>query len=136
MSNKDISQDSHVLQEAIDLLAMAGEHDDQVGMGNVVAGHGKTIEVDSPYYLHPSDHPGLVFVPHPLIENGESYFTWRRNIMTALESKNKVRFINNSVTRSEPQLPRLSAMGEMQRHSSILAYKFSSQGDPKQCSPC
>ncbi|KAK3009588.1 hypothetical protein RJ639_014724 [Escallonia herrerae] len=78
---------------------MVGEHDDQVGMGNVVAGYGKAIEVDSPYYLHPSDHPGLVFVTHPLTENGENYFTWRRNMMTALESKNKVGFIDNSVTK-------------------------------------
>ncbi|KAK2985868.1 hypothetical protein RJ640_009938 [Escallonia rubra] len=79
--------------------AMAREHDDQVGMGNVVAGFGKAIEVDSPYYLHPFDHPGLVFVTHPLTENGENYFTWRRNMMTALESKNKVGFIDNSVTK-------------------------------------
>ncbi|KAK2985871.1 hypothetical protein RJ640_009941 [Escallonia rubra] len=78
---------------------MAGEHDDQVGMGNVVAGYGKAIEVDSPYYLHLFDHPGLVFVTHLLTENGENYFTWRRNMMTALESKNKVGFIDNSVTK-------------------------------------
>ncbi|KAK3030702.1 hypothetical protein RJ639_034878 [Escallonia herrerae] len=78
---------------------MAGEHDDQVSMGNVVADYGKAVEVDSPYYLHPSDHLGLVFVTHPLTENGENYFTWRRNMMTALESKNKVGFIDNSVTK-------------------------------------
>ncbi|KAK3027783.1 hypothetical protein RJ639_042228 [Escallonia herrerae] len=78
---------------------MVGEHDDQVGMGNVVAGCGKAIEVDSPYYLHPSNHPGLVFVTHPLTENGENYFTWRRNMLTTLESKNKVGFIDNSVTK-------------------------------------
>ncbi|KAK3021248.1 hypothetical protein RJ639_047520 [Escallonia herrerae] len=79
--------------------AMPREHDNQVSMGNVVAGYGKAIEVDSPYYLHPSDHPGLVFVTHPLTENGENYFTWRRNMMTALESKNKVGFIDNFVTK-------------------------------------
>ncbi|KAK3032187.1 hypothetical protein RJ639_035899 [Escallonia herrerae] len=56
-----------------------------VGMGKVVAGYGKAIEVDSPYYLHPSDHQGLVFVRHPLTENGENYFTWRRNMMTTFE---------------------------------------------------
>ncbi|KAK2996942.1 hypothetical protein RJ639_024876 [Escallonia herrerae] len=81
------------------ISTMVGEHDDQVGMGNVVASYGKKIEVDSPYYLHPSDHPGLVFVTHPLTENGENYFSWRRNMMTALESKNKVGFIDNSVAK-------------------------------------
>ncbi|KAH0685526.1 hypothetical protein KY290_017009 [Solanum tuberosum] len=30
----------------------------------------------SPYSLHPSDHPGLIFVTNPLSENGENYFTW------------------------------------------------------------
>ncbi|KAH0701789.1 hypothetical protein KY285_016067 [Solanum tuberosum] len=28
------------------------------------------------YSLHPSDHPGLIFVTNPLSENGENYFTW------------------------------------------------------------
>ncbi|KAK2975147.1 hypothetical protein RJ640_010827 [Escallonia rubra] len=79
--------------------AMAGEHDDQVSMGNVVVRYGKTIEVDSPYYLHSSDHLGLVFLTHPLTENGENYFTWRRNMTTALESKNKVGFVDNFVTK-------------------------------------
>ncbi|KAK3003105.1 hypothetical protein RJ639_020224 [Escallonia herrerae] len=83
------------------VAAMEGEHDDQVSMGNVVAGYGKTIEVDSPYYLHPFDHPCLVFVTHPLTENGENYFTWRRNMMTALELKNKVGFIDNSFTKPD-----------------------------------
>ncbi|KAK2984094.1 hypothetical protein RJ640_017713 [Escallonia rubra] len=82
-----------------DLATMSEEHDDQVGMGNIVAGYGKAIEVNSPYYLHPSDHPGLVFVTPPLTENGENYFTWRRNMMTTLELKNKVGFIDNSVTK-------------------------------------
>ncbi|KAK2992798.1 hypothetical protein RJ640_009095 [Escallonia rubra] len=80
---------------------MPGEHDDQVSMGNVVAGYNKAIEVDSPYYLHPSDNPGLVFVTHPMTENGENYFTSRRKMMTALESKNNVGFVDNSVTKPD-----------------------------------
>ncbi|KAK3005742.1 hypothetical protein RJ639_017145 [Escallonia herrerae] len=47
------------------------------------------IDTKSPFYLHPSDHPGLIFVTQPLSENGENYFTWRRNMLTALQSKNK-----------------------------------------------
>ncbi|KAK3042007.1 hypothetical protein RJ639_001709 [Escallonia herrerae] len=47
------------------------------------------IDTKSPFYLHPSDHPGLIFVTQPLSENGENYFTWRRNMLTVLQSKNK-----------------------------------------------
>ncbi|KAJ7950833.1 UBN2_3 domain-containing protein [Quillaja saponaria] len=82
--------------------SMAREHDDQVSKGIVVVAssqQGKATKVDSPYYLHPSDHPGLVFIMHPLAENGENYFTWRRSMMTALESKNKVGFVDNSITK-------------------------------------
>lgn len=32
----------------------------------------------SPYSLHPSAHPGLIFVISPLSENGENYFTWKQ----------------------------------------------------------
>ena len=59
------------------------------GQGNIVdiTATNKAIDV-SPYYLHPSDHPSLIFVTHPLGEDGNSYFTWRRNFMNALQSKN------------------------------------------------
>ncbi|XP_059287178.1 uncharacterized protein LOC132040543 [Lycium ferocissimum] len=53
----------------------------------------------SPYSLHPFDHPGLIFVIDPLSENGENYFTWRRNFLNALLSKNKVGFVNGTVER-------------------------------------
>ena len=48
-----------------------------------------TIDTSSSYYLHPSDHPGLIFVTHPLSENRDNYFTWRRSLLNALHSKNK-----------------------------------------------
>ncbi|XP_060195432.1 uncharacterized protein LOC132624710 [Lycium barbarum] len=53
----------------------------------------------SPYSLHPSDHPGLIFVTDPLSENGENYFTWRRTFLNALHSKNKAGFVNGTVER-------------------------------------
>ncbi|KAK2998593.1 hypothetical protein RJ639_022946 [Escallonia herrerae] len=52
------------------------------------------IDTKSPFYLHPSDHPGLIFVTQPLSENGENYFTWRRNMLMALQSKNKAGFVD------------------------------------------
>ncbi|KAK3040007.1 hypothetical protein RJ639_027197 [Escallonia herrerae] len=57
------------------------------------------IDTKSPFYLHPSDHPGLIFVTQPLSENGENYFTWRRNMLTALQSKNKAGFVDGLIAK-------------------------------------
>ncbi|PIN07275.1 hypothetical protein CDL12_20161 [Handroanthus impetiginosus] len=61
-----------------------------VNIADIVASN-KASET-SPYYLHSSEYPGLIFVIHPFSENGENYFTWRHNLMNALQSKNKARF--------------------------------------------
>ncbi|KAK2997202.1 hypothetical protein RJ639_026144 [Escallonia herrerae] len=57
------------------------------------------IDTKSPFYLHPSDHPGLIFVTQPLSENGENYFTWRRNMLTVLQSKNKAWFVDGLIAK-------------------------------------
>jgi len=47
------------------------------------------------YFTHHSDHPGLVLVSKPL--NGDNYSTWKRAMTLALNSKNKLGFVNNSI---------------------------------------
>ncbi|KAK3042700.1 hypothetical protein RJ639_000758 [Escallonia herrerae] len=59
------------------------------------------IDTKSPFYLHPSDHPGLIFITQPLSENGENYFTWRRNMLTALQSKNKAGFVDGLIAKPD-----------------------------------
>ncbi|KAK3010177.1 hypothetical protein RJ639_010762 [Escallonia herrerae] len=59
------------------------------------------IDTKSPFYLHPSDHPVLIFVTQPLSENGENYFTWRRNMLTALQSKNKAGFVDGLIAKPD-----------------------------------
>ncbi|KAK3033582.1 hypothetical protein RJ639_032430 [Escallonia herrerae] len=59
------------------------------------------IDTKSPFYLHPSDYPGLIFVTQPLSENGENYFTWRRNMLTALQSKNKAGFVDGLIAKPD-----------------------------------
>ncbi|KAJ0008407.1 hypothetical protein Pint_30538 [Pistacia integerrima] len=49
----------------------------------------KVVNYISLYYLHPFDHPGLIFVTNPLSESGDHYFTWSGSFMNAFHSKNK-----------------------------------------------
>ncbi|KAL5540363.1 hypothetical protein UlMin_043038 [Ulmus minor] len=51
----------------------------------------------SPYFLHNGDHPGLTLVSNPL--NGANYHTWRRAMLMALTAKNKVGFVDGTISR-------------------------------------
>ncbi|KAL5785970.1 hypothetical protein ACOSQ2_008362 [Xanthoceras sorbifolium] len=67
--------------------------------------HGKEIadsntdssrsNISNPYFTHHSDHPGLVLISKPL--NGENYSTWKRAMTLALNSKNKLGFVDGSI---------------------------------------
>ncbi|KAK0585685.1 hypothetical protein LWI29_032394 [Acer saccharum] len=52
-------------------------------------------DLDHPYYLHHSDHPGAVLVKTPL--STDNYGNWNRQIKTALNAKNKTDFIDGSL---------------------------------------
>ncbi|XP_061376521.1 uncharacterized protein LOC133318537 [Gastrolobium bilobum] len=49
-----------------------------------------------PYYLHPNESPSLVLVS-PLM-NGKNYHAWSRAMKVALISKNKLVFVNGTIT--------------------------------------
>ncbi|XP_019238129.1 PREDICTED: uncharacterized protein LOC109218230 [Nicotiana attenuata] len=53
--------------------------------------------VDSahPYYLHPSDYPGMNLVSS--VFDGKAYGGWRRAVVIALSAKNKLGFIDGSL---------------------------------------
>ena len=51
---------------------------------------------DHHLYLHHSDHPGIRLASHPLIR--DNYQTWSRAINMALSVKNKLGFINGTIT--------------------------------------
>ena len=48
------------------------------------------------YYLHPSDNPGALLVSE--IFTGENYIAWSRSMAIALTVKNKIAFIDGSLT--------------------------------------
>ncbi|XP_061342440.1 uncharacterized protein LOC133288645 [Gastrolobium bilobum] len=51
----------------------------------------------SSYYLHNSDHPGLLLVSTPL--SGSNFNSWHRAILLALTAKNKLVFIDGTLLR-------------------------------------
>ena len=58
--------------------------------------------ISNSFYLNHSDHPGLVLISKPL--NGDNYSTWRRVMTLALNSKNKLGFVNGSIAAPSPEI--------------------------------
>lgn len=54
------------------------------------------VDISNPFFLHASDSPGMVLVN--TIFYGKGYGGWRRGILIALSTKNKVGFINGTIT--------------------------------------
>ena len=65
----------------------------------------KAVDTNSPYHLHPSDHPGLIFVTHPFSENGENYFTWSLAFLNVFQSKNKSSFVDGTIKKLDVNSP-------------------------------
>ena len=55
------------------------------------------IEPHSPHYLHPSEGPGAIIMT--FVFDGKNYDLWERAVRTALKAKNKLAFIDGSLTR-------------------------------------
>ncbi|XP_061999339.1 uncharacterized protein LOC133716679 [Rosa rugosa] len=52
-------------------------------------------DLSNPFFTHHSDHPGLVLVSKPL--NGDNYAGWKKAMTLALNSKNKLGFVNGTI---------------------------------------
>ena len=57
------------------------------------------IDPHSPYYLHPSDGPGVAITS--VVFNGKNYDLWQRAVRTALRSENKLGFIDGTLKKPE-----------------------------------
>nr|XP_009765468.1 PREDICTED: uncharacterized protein LOC104217011 [Nicotiana sylvestris] len=53
------------------------------------------VDSTHPYYLHPSDYPEMNLVSSVL--NGKGYGGWRRAVVIALSTKNKLGFVDGSL---------------------------------------
>ncbi|KAH9717541.1 hypothetical protein KPL71_021864 [Citrus sinensis] len=58
--------------------------------------NGGKFDAANPYFLHYSDHPGMVLVSKPL--NGDNYSTWCRAMTISLNAKSKLGFIDGTTT--------------------------------------
>ncbi|XP_058774287.1 uncharacterized protein LOC131648552 [Vicia villosa] len=52
-------------------------------------------DIDSPFYIHPSEGPNLVCISPKL--NGSNYLAWSKSMQRALGAKNKFSFINGDL---------------------------------------
>ncbi|XP_074346815.1 uncharacterized protein LOC141685618 [Apium graveolens] len=59
------------------------------------------IDSNHPYFLHPSDHPGMILITITLME--QNYNQWHRAMKITLSSKLKLGFIDE--TYSKPASP-------------------------------
>ena len=57
--------------------------------------------MDNPLFLHHAENPSLVLVTQPLIGD-ENYAAWARAVRKALLTKNKLGFIDGTLTLSSP----------------------------------
>ena len=55
--------------------------------------------VHSPLFLHHADHPGLIIISVQL--DGSNYGQWNSAMKIALDAKNKIAFIDNSLPRPD-----------------------------------
>ncbi|XP_076895995.1 uncharacterized protein LOC143548796 [Bidens hawaiensis] len=58
-----------------------------------------TIDFSNPPYLYHSDHPGMILVSK--FFDGTGFGDWKRAMTIALSAKNKLGFINNTLTMSD-----------------------------------
>lgn len=61
------------------------------------------IDVTSPFYLHPSDGPQLTI--SPIVLRGDNYNEWARSIRNNFRAKNKLGFLDGTVTKPEKGTP-------------------------------
>ncbi|XP_075080229.1 uncharacterized protein LOC142165756 [Nicotiana tabacum] len=80
--------------ESADTLAYASAATTNVPAPTITIVSG-VIDSTHPYYLHPSDYPGMNLVSSAF--DGKGYGGWRRAVIIALFAKNKLGFINGTL---------------------------------------
>ena len=62
---------------------------------NVIINNATLTNLLNPYYAHPNENPGVAIVAQVL--NGGNYHSWSRDMLLALKTKKKVKFVYGSL---------------------------------------
>lgn len=62
--------------------------------------HEHALPPSHPFYLHPSDNPGVMLVAKQF--NSSCFGAWRRGIIITLFAKRKIGFINGTHAKPSP----------------------------------
>lgn len=73
---------------------MTGETNNPNSGTNTANANVTVIDSSHPYYLHPSDSPGMNLIS--TVFDGRGFLGWRRSILIALSAKKKLGFINGT----------------------------------------
>ena len=60
-----------------------------------------SYNLSDPLFLHPGENPRVVLTSQPLI-GGQNYPAWARSVRKSIIAKNKLGFIDGSLTISSP----------------------------------
>ena len=74
---------------------------------------------NDPLFLHPGENLGAVLTSQPLVGE-ENYSTWARSVRKSLIGKNKLGFIDGSITISSPLLNSPTAIQAWIRANNIV----------------
>ena len=72
-----------------------------------ISTHNPVTNPTSVYYIHPNENPTVSLVSEKF--NGDNFADWKRGMILALSIKNKIPFIDGSLTKSEVTDPLLKA---------------------------
>ncbi|XP_075662957.1 uncharacterized protein LOC142632442 [Castanea sativa] len=86
--------------------------------------------IDDPIFLHYVESSSIVFVSQPLI-GGENYLAWARALRKALLTKNKLGFINGSLSLSSPLVSTPSAIQAWIRCDNMVGTWLTNLVSPK-----
>jgi len=86
--------------------------------------------MDNPLFLHHGESPSTVLVTQPLI-GSENYSTWAQAVRKALLTKNKLGFIDGSLTLSSPLVSTPSTVQAWIRYDNMVGTWLTNLISPK-----
>jgi len=72
-------------------------------MINEISSQDQSLNVHSPYYLHPGENLAIALV-FPILDL-TNYNSWSRSMLTALSAKNKIEFVDGSIQKCASNHP-------------------------------